>query len=85
MEGADLELVTNEDFPITFRHESFDDFWETTQDVSRALQTALASADGDEVAAVRTELADRFAAFEDEGGELALPGVTQIVLARRPS
>lgn len=85
VEGADLKLVTNEDFPITFRHESFDDFWETTQDVSRALQTALASADGDEVAAVRTELADRFAAFEDEAGELALPGVTQIVLARWPS
>jgi hypothetical protein len=84
VEGAGLDLVTNEDFPITFRHESFDDFWESTQDVSRALQTALASADDDGVATVRAELADRFASFQDDDGALALPGITQIVLARRP-
>ncbi|HET7743713.1 MAG TPA: methyltransferase domain-containing protein [Gaiellaceae bacterium] len=85
VEGAGLELVSNEDFPITFRHRSFDDFWETTQDVSRAVQTALESADSDTIAGVKTELADRFAAFEDEGGALTVPGVTQVVLAHHPA
>lgn len=83
VEGADLELVAHEDFPITFRHESFDAFWESTQDFSRALKTALAGADSDVAATVRAEIADQLAPFEDDG-ELALPGVTQIVLARLP-
>ncbi len=80
---AGLELLAHEDFPITFRHESFDAFWESTQDFSRALKSALADADADAVATVRAEVADRLADFTD-GSELALPGITQIVLARKP-
>ena len=83
VDGAGLELVVHEDVPVTFRHESFDDFWESTQDVSRALQTAIESADSEVVEAVRAELAGQLAAFEDEGS-LVLSGVTQVVLARRP-
>jgi len=84
VEGAGLELVSNEDFTITFRHKSFDEFWETTQDVSRALQSALESAGAAQVATVRTELADRLSPFTDASGELDISGVTQVVLARRP-
>lgn len=85
VEGAGLELVSNEDFPITFRHASFDAFWETTQDLSQNLRLALSSADADAVTAVRAELADGFAGFTEDDGALALPGLTQVVLARKPA
>jgi len=85
VEGASLELVSNEDFPIAFRFESFDEFWESTKDVSRALNAAIESADEAVVATVRAELGERLAVYADEDGALTMPGVTQIVLARRPS
>ena len=83
VEGAELELVAHEDFPLTFRHESFDAFWESTQDFSRSLKSALADADSDTwrpfARRSRTSSPRSRTAVE-----LALPGVTQIALARRP-
>jgi hypothetical protein len=81
---AGLELVAHEDFPIEFRYESLDDFWETTLDFSRALLAAVESADSEAVAAVRADLGERLEAFR-AGDSIVMPGVTQIVLARRPA
>jgi SAM-dependent methyltransferase len=81
---AGLELVAHEDFPIEFRYESLDDFWETTLDFSRALLAAVESADSEAVAAVRADLGERLEAFR-AGDSIIMPGVTQIVLARRPA
>ena len=40
VETAGLELVTQEDVPLTWRYGSFDEFWDTTLDLSRSLATA---------------------------------------------
>jgi len=82
--GAGLEIVAHEDFPVTFRETSFDDYWESTRDLSRAFRTALEPLDDAGVAALRSELAARLGPFRDGAG-LTIPGLTQIVLARRPT
>jgi SAM-dependent methyltransferase len=83
VEGVDLEIAAHEDFPLTYRYDGFEDFWRTTSDLSQALKSALEAADEVRVKAVRADLAEQLDAYRD-AGSLVLPGVTQIVLARRP-
>jgi SAM-dependent methyltransferase len=81
---AGFDVVVHEDRAITWEYESFDQFWETTKDLSRILQTALEALDPETVEEVRTEIAEQLAEFRD-GDAIALPAVTQVVLARRPA
>ena len=45
VEDAGLELLAQEDVPLTWRYRSFDEFWETTLDLSSALSSAVAALD----------------------------------------
>jgi len=83
LEGAGLEVVVHEDEPLTWSYGSFDEFWEITCDVSRALQTALEGIDARTAADVRDEVVGRLEAYRQDGA-LVIPGVTQVALARRP-
>ena len=79
---AGLELVVHEDVPLTWRYETFDDYWSGTRDVSRMLQAALARLDEREIAAVRAGVEERVDAYR-QGDALVFPAVTQVVLARK--
>lgn len=83
LEESGLELLVQEDVPITWRYESFGDYWSTTREVSRMLQAALERIGEAELDEVRAEVAERVAPYR-EGDALVIPGVTQVVLARRP-
>jgi len=80
--AADLELAVHEDFPVAFRYASFDDYWETSRDLSHTLKRALDALGDDEIAGVRTELSQALGGTPS-GDPLELSGITQIVLARR--
>ena len=41
VEGAGLELLALEDVALTWRYESFDEYWEVSSDLSRTLAVAL--------------------------------------------
>ena len=47
VEDAGLELLAQEDVPLTWRYRSFDEFWETTLDLSSTLSSAIAALDED--------------------------------------
>jgi SAM-dependent methyltransferase len=79
---AALELLTLEDFELTWRYESFDEYWDVSSDLSRTLAVALGSVDEAGAAAVRHEVRSALERYEGEGG-LAIPGVSRAVLARR--
>jgi hypothetical protein len=82
MEDAGLEVVVQEDVPLTRRYESFDEYWSASRELSRTLSVALETIDEQEAENVR---ADVFKAFEPndlEGGGLAMPALTRITLAR---
>ena len=80
--SAGLELAVHEDFPVAFRYASFDDYWETSRDLSHTLKRALDALGDDEIAGVRTELSQALGGTPS-GDPLELSGITQIVLARR--
>ena len=81
--GAGLELVRLEDVGVTWRYASSDEHWQAANDLSYTLASTLARLDRTEEAAVRAEVAKVLAAYA-EGDGLAIPGVSRVVLARRP-
>jgi len=81
--GAELELLALEDVPLTWRYESFDEYWEVSLDLSRALTAALGPLDGAGAAAVRNDVRSAVAQYESTLG-LAIPGLSRAVLAGRP-
>jgi ubiquinone/menaquinone biosynthesis C-methylase UbiE len=76
----DFEL---EDFPVTWRHESFDDYWAVTSDLSFLVMTALETLEPDVVEDVRRRTAAALAPYTDASGVLVVRGLTRNVLARR--
>jgi SAM-dependent methyltransferase len=81
--GAGLELLALEDVELTWRYDSFDEYWEVSSDLSRTLAVALTALDEDDAATVRGDVRAAQAHYESEGG-LAIPALSRAVLARRP-
>jgi SAM-dependent methyltransferase len=81
--GAGLELGGLEDVGVTWLYESADEHWEATRDLSHMLNSVLERLDETEVEEVRAEIREALAAYADGDG-VALPGVTRVVLARKP-
>jgi SAM-dependent methyltransferase len=81
--GAGLELVRLEDVGVTWLYESAGAYWQATRDLSHTLNSVLERLDETELAEVRAEVQEALAAYADGDG-LALPGVSRVVLARRP-
>jgi SAM-dependent methyltransferase len=74
IEGAGFTDVEIEALELTRRHESFEELWETTLDLSRIFHDAVLERPEREVQEIRESLRARFAEYEGEGGRLAIPG-----------
>ena len=82
MEDAGLELLAQEDVPLTWRYRSFDEFWETTLDLSGTLASAIAALDEDDAHDLREDVRRAVEPYVD-GGELVFPARSRVTLARR--
>jgi len=82
--AAGLDEPAIEDVPITWVHESFDDYWEVTADLSFLLTTAMATLAPETIDEVRSRTAESLLPYMDAGGRLTIPGLTRNVLARKP-
>ena len=82
VEDAGLELLAQEDVPLTWRYRSFDEFWETTLDLSSALSSAVAALDERDAVNIREAVRGAVEPYVD-GGELVFPGRSRVILARR--
>jgi len=80
--GAELELLALEDIALTWRYQSFDEYWEVSSDLSRTLAVALDGLDDPGIAAVRNDVRSALAQYETAHG-LAIPGLARAVSAQR--
>jgi SAM-dependent methyltransferase len=63
------------------RHASFEEFWDATLDLSRALHDAILDRPEPEIAEIYAALAERFAPYTAEDGSLNIPGRTLVASA----
>lgn len=71
------------EMPVSWRHASFDDYWNVTSDLSFLLTSALAALDPEVVAEVRARTQESLQQYTSEDGTLGVPGLTRNVLARK--
>lgn len=82
--SAGLDVVAEEEVGVTWRASSLEESWGLTLDTSRTLALLVASLSPTDVARVRVGMEERLAAFVDDTGAVAVPGVARVVLAVRP-
>jgi SAM-dependent methyltransferase len=63
------------------RHASFEEFWDSTLDLSRALHDAILDRPEPEIAEIYAALVQRFAPYTAEDGSLDIPGRTLVASA----
>jgi SAM-dependent methyltransferase len=63
------------------RHASFEEFWDSTLDLSRALHDAVLDRPEPEIAEIYAALVQRFAPYTAEDGSLDIPGRTLVASA----
>ncbi|HZO50077.1 MAG TPA: methyltransferase domain-containing protein [Gaiellaceae bacterium] len=73
-----------EEVAVTWRYESFEDYWQVTADLSFLLRTALGLLGEEELAHVRALAQEALAGYADGRGRLAVPGLCRNVVARAP-
>jgi SAM-dependent methyltransferase len=73
--------VSVEDLELTRRHSSFEEFWDTTLDISRQFHDAVMSLPEPQIEAVREGLRSRLAPYTGEDGTLQIPGRTLVAKA----
>jgi SAM-dependent methyltransferase len=66
---------------LSRRHESFEDLWESTLDLSRSFHDTVLDRPAPEVAEIRTALAARFGPYTKPDGALEVPGRTLVAVA----
>ncbi len=66
---------------LTRRHDSFEELWESTLDLSRVFHDAVLARPEDEIEQIKQALAERFAPFAAADGSLAIPGRTLVAHA----
>jgi SAM-dependent methyltransferase len=81
LEEAGFAEIEVHRMDVMRRHQSFEELWETTLDLSRIFHdTVMGQPDG-EVAEIKAALRERFAPYIDAGGALAVPGRTLLAVA----
>lgn len=80
--GLTVEVV--EDVHLTWRADSFDEWWDVARDTSRMLSTLLDRVGPEEARAVRDGAERRLTRWLAADGSVAVPGVARVALARRP-
>lgn len=81
--GFEEPLV--EDVPVTWRHESLDDYWAVTTDLSFLLTSAAESLPSEVLEQVRSRTSEALTPYADAKGRLAVPGLCRSVLAGKTS
>jgi ubiquinone/menaquinone biosynthesis C-methylase UbiE len=82
VQNAGLEVLTQEDVPLTWRYRDFDEFWETTLDLSSTLSSAISALDGEDADDIRADVRRAVEPYVDGDG-LVLPALSRVTLARR--
>jgi SAM-dependent methyltransferase len=85
VETGGLEIERLEDVPVTWTAASLDEWWMSTQDVSRMLTTLLQGLTDEQVGALRRTAEGHLEEFTQRDGSLVVPGVTQVVAAIAPA
>lgn len=83
VESAGLELVAQEDVPLTWRYGSFDEYWSTTLDLSRTLADVVETSREQSMKDIKADVRQALDPYAEQGG-LAVPAMTRVTLARRP-
>jgi ubiquinone/menaquinone biosynthesis C-methylase UbiE len=78
---AGFAEVRIEALELSRSHESFEELWETTLDLSRNFHDAVLARPQAEIEEIRRSLQERFAAFTAPGGALEVPGRTLVASA----
>jgi SAM-dependent methyltransferase len=81
LEQAGFVEVNVESLQLHRRHASFEEFWETTLDLSRAFHDAVLERPEGEIEQIKTAVRTRIAAFETPGGMLDIPARTLVASA----
>ena len=81
LEQAGFAEIRVEALDLRRRHASFDEFWDSTLDLSRGLHDAILDRPEPEIAEIRAALAERFAPYTAADGTLEIPGRTLVAAA----
>ncbi|HTY96897.1 MAG TPA: methyltransferase domain-containing protein [Solirubrobacteraceae bacterium] len=78
---AGFTEVTIEDVELVRRQSSFEEFWETTLDISPGLHDAVMSRPEAEIDAIREGLRERMGSYTNADGSVEVPGHTLVARA----
>jgi SAM-dependent methyltransferase len=81
LDDAGFSSVCVQALDLSQRVASFEDFWNTTLDLSRNFHDAVLSRSREEIEQVRASLAKRFAPYTDAEGSLSIPMRTLVATA----
>jgi SAM-dependent methyltransferase len=81
LEQAGFAEVNVESLQLHRRHASFDEFWESTLDLSRAMHDAVLSRPREEIEEFQRAVKERFAPYEAADGALDIPARTLVAFA----
>jgi SAM-dependent methyltransferase len=81
LEQAGFAEVNVESLQLHRRHASFDEFWETTLDLSRAFHDAVLERPAAEIEQIKRSVRARIAKHEGPGGMLDIPARTLVASA----
>jgi SAM-dependent methyltransferase len=81
LDSAGFAEARIETLDLSRRHVDFDDFWDSTLDLSRNFHDAVLARPAAEIEEIRASLAARFAPFTAADGALEIPGRTLVAVA----
>jgi SAM-dependent methyltransferase len=81
LQQAGFAEVNVESLELHRRHTSFDEYWESTLDLSRAMHDAVLSRPPGEVEEIQAAVKERFKPYEAADGTLDIPGRTLVASA----
>ena len=78
---AGFTEVTIESLALVREHESFDQFWDCTLDMSSNVHDLVMDCDAQQIEQITTDLRERMREYEDESGALRIPAQTLVARA----
>jgi SAM-dependent methyltransferase len=81
LQEAGFQEVQVEALDLRRRHSNFEEFWDSTLDLSRALHDAVLDRPESEIAEIHASLAERFRPYTAADGSLDIPGRTLVAFA----
>lgn len=82
LQQAGFSEVRVEAVELGRSHESFEELWEVTLDLSRHFHDAVLERPQEEIAQIKASLAERFAPYAGADGRLEVPGRTLVAVAQ---